>query len=92
MKNAVHWAIRAQFVPHRRHITSPLQIPAGQCYVRFEVLTAVTMKNAVYWDIREQFIPHRRHITSMLQRPAGQCYVRFEVLTEVTMKMPSSGI
>jgi hypothetical protein len=31
----------------RRHITSPLQSPAGQCHVRFEVFTAVTMKNAV---------------------------------------------
>jgi hypothetical protein len=29
MKNVVLWNIRAQFVPHRRHITSPLQSPAG---------------------------------------------------------------
>jgi hypothetical protein len=29
MKNAVFWDIRTQFVPHRRHITSPLQSPAG---------------------------------------------------------------
>jgi hypothetical protein len=28
-KNAVFWDINPQFVPHRRHITSPLQIPAG---------------------------------------------------------------
>jgi hypothetical protein len=25
MKNAVFWDIKFQFVPHRRHITSPLQ-------------------------------------------------------------------
>jgi hypothetical protein len=29
MKNAVFWDIRTQFVPNRRHITSPLQSPAG---------------------------------------------------------------
>jgi hypothetical protein len=29
MKNAVYWDIRTQFIPHRRHITSPLQSPAG---------------------------------------------------------------
>jgi hypothetical protein len=29
MKNAVFWDIKTQFVPHRRHITSLLQSPAG---------------------------------------------------------------
>jgi hypothetical protein len=29
MKNVVFWDIKSQFVLHRRHITSPLQIPAG---------------------------------------------------------------
>jgi hypothetical protein len=29
MKNAVFWAVRTQFQPHRRHITSLLQSPAG---------------------------------------------------------------
>jgi hypothetical protein len=29
MKNAVFWDIRTQFVQHRKHSTSPLQIPAG---------------------------------------------------------------
>jgi hypothetical protein len=29
MKNAVFWDITTQFVLHRRHITSPLQSPAG---------------------------------------------------------------
>jgi hypothetical protein len=71
MKNAVFWDIETQFVPHRRHITSPLQFPAGKCYVRFEVFTAVTMKNVVFWDIKTQFIPHRRHMASPLQRSAG---------------------
>jgi hypothetical protein len=28
MKNAVFWVIKAQFIPHRRHIASPLQSPA----------------------------------------------------------------
>jgi hypothetical protein len=29
MKSAVFWDINCQFVPHRSHITAPLQIPAG---------------------------------------------------------------
>jgi hypothetical protein len=70
MKNAVLWDIRTQFVPHRRHITSPLQSPARECYVTFEVFTAVTMMD-IFWDMRTQFVPHRRHITSPLQIPAG---------------------
>jgi hypothetical protein len=28
MKNALFWDIKTQFVPHRKHITSPLQSPA----------------------------------------------------------------
>jgi hypothetical protein len=64
MKNAVFWDLKTHFVPHRKHITSPLQSPAGECYVRFEVFTAVTMKNVVLWDIKPHFLPVRRHITS----------------------------
>jgi hypothetical protein len=41
MKNVVFWDIKTQFVPHRIHITSPLQSSAGECYVRFEVFMAV---------------------------------------------------
>jgi hypothetical protein len=51
MKNVVFWDIKPQFVPHRRHITSPLHIQASSCYVRSEIFTAVTMKNAVFWDV-----------------------------------------
>jgi hypothetical protein len=69
MKNAVFLDIKPQFIPHRRHITSPLQSPAGRCYVRSEVYTAVTMKNALFWDNKTQFIPHRRYM-SPLQSPA----------------------
>jgi hypothetical protein len=28
-KNVVFWDIKTQFIPHMRHITSPLQSPAG---------------------------------------------------------------
>jgi hypothetical protein len=70
MKNAVFWDIKTQVLPHRRHITSPLQNPAGECYVRVEVFTAVTMKNFVFWEKKTKFVPHRRHITSPLQSPA----------------------
>jgi hypothetical protein len=59
MKNVVFCDIKTQFVPQRRHITSPLQSPVGYCYVRFDVSTAVTMKNIVFWDTKTQFIPHR---------------------------------
>jgi hypothetical protein len=71
MNNAFFWDINIQFVLQRRHITSPLQSPASECYVRYEGLTAVTMKNAVFWDIKNQFVPHRRHITPPMQSTAG---------------------
>jgi hypothetical protein len=71
MKNAVFLDIKTQFLPHSRHIKSPLQIPAGYSYVRFEVFKAVSMKNAVFWDIKTQFVPHRRHVTSPLQSSAS---------------------
>jgi hypothetical protein len=29
VKNSVFWDIKSEFVLHRRHITSPLQRPAG---------------------------------------------------------------
>jgi hypothetical protein len=29
MKNVVFWDIKTHFVPHKRHITSPLQSPAS---------------------------------------------------------------
>jgi hypothetical protein len=64
MKNAVFWDTKAEFVLHRRHITSPLHSPAGKYYVRFEVFTAVTMKNAVFWDIKTHFVPHGKHYAS----------------------------
>jgi hypothetical protein len=86
MKNAVFWDIKTHFIPHRRHIASPLQSPANECYVRLDVLTGVTGKNAVVWDINTQFLSHKEHIKSPLQSSAGQCYVRFEVFTAVTIK------
>jgi hypothetical protein len=29
MKNVAFWDINTQFVPHRKHITSPLESPTG---------------------------------------------------------------
>jgi hypothetical protein len=29
VRNAVFWDIKTKFIPHKRHITSPLQSPAG---------------------------------------------------------------
>jgi hypothetical protein len=71
MKNIVFWDIKTQFVLHRKHITSLLQGSAGQCYVRFEVFTTVTVKNAVFLAIKPQFVPHEGRFTSPLQSPAG---------------------
>jgi hypothetical protein len=85
MKNVFFCDMKTQFVPHRKHITTPQQSPTGYFYVIFEVLTAVTMKN-VFCDMKTQFVPHRKHITSPLQSPTGYFYVIFEVLTAVTMK------
>jgi hypothetical protein len=53
MKNSVFWDIETQCVPHRKHITSPLQRGAGEFYVKFEIFTVVTiiMDNAVFWDV-----------------------------------------
>jgi hypothetical protein len=48
MENAVFWDIRALFILHRRHITSPLQSAISYFYIRFEVFTAVTTKNAIF--------------------------------------------
>jgi hypothetical protein len=36
IKTVVFLDINIQFVPHRRHITSPLECQAGKCYVRSE--------------------------------------------------------
>jgi hypothetical protein len=60
MKNVVFWDIKTQFVPHRRHITSPLQSPALYSYVRFDVFTAMTRKNAVFWDVPHGSCKNRR--------------------------------
>jgi hypothetical protein len=53
-ENVAFWDIKAQVVPHGKHITSPLQSTDGQYYVRLEVFTAVTMKNVVFWDIKNE--------------------------------------
>jgi hypothetical protein len=47
----VFWDIKTEFLPHMRHITSSLQSPIGQCYVRFEVFRAENVKNALFWDM-----------------------------------------
>jgi hypothetical protein len=71
MKNVIFWDIKGLVVPHRRHITSPLQSSSSSCYVRFEGFVGVSIKNPVFWYMKAQFIPDRKHITSPLQSPAG---------------------
>jgi hypothetical protein len=50
-KNAAFCGKKTKLIPHRRHITSPPESPADECYVRFEVFTAVTTKNTVFRDV-----------------------------------------
>jgi hypothetical protein len=51
MKNAFFCDLETQFLLHMRHITSPLQSPAGYCYVKSEVPTAAIVNSAVLWDV-----------------------------------------
>jgi hypothetical protein len=51
-KNVVFLDIKPHFVPHRRHITSLLQISAGYCYVSFEIFSVASIKNDVSWYVR----------------------------------------
>jgi hypothetical protein len=76
-KNAVFWNIKSQFVPHKKHITYPLQRPAGSCYVRFEDLTEVTTKNAVFWDVTPCDSCKNRHFgwTYRLHHQGGKTVV-----------------
>jgi hypothetical protein len=67
MKN-VFWDIKTKLVPHRRHITSPLQSPAGYYYVGFEFFTAVTMKNAVFRDVTPCGSCKKRRSSSVLTK------------------------
>jgi hypothetical protein len=85
MKNVVFWDIKTQFIPHKRHITSPLQRSAGYFYVRYEVFTAGTTKNAVSWDIKTQFLPNGRHYISATEL-SRLIVCKFEFFTAVTMK------
>jgi hypothetical protein len=48
MKNAIFWDIKAQFLPHKKHITSQLHSPANKCYLRLDVYMAMTMKNVAF--------------------------------------------
>jgi hypothetical protein len=78
MNSVVFWDIKTQIVPHRRHITSPLQRQAGQCYVRFEVFTAVTMKNAVFWDVNAVWLllelMFRKNVSPQFTRRNCLCF------------------
>jgi hypothetical protein len=51
MRNSFFWDIKIKFLPHRMHITSPLQSLATFYYVIFEVSIADTMKNSVFWIV-----------------------------------------
>jgi hypothetical protein len=51
MTDAVFWDIEAKFLPHMKHITSPLQIPAGYSYVRFVDIMAVNKEKVILWNL-----------------------------------------
>jgi hypothetical protein len=61
MKNGVFWDIKAQFIPHRRHISSPLQSQTSYD-LRF---SRRWVKNAAFWDVIEIKL-HPYNITEMV--------------------------
>jgi hypothetical protein len=71
----VFWDKKAQFIRHRKRITSLLQCPAGKCYVlvTLEVFTAMAMKNAVAFvrtDVSDERIASIIRVTR--QRELGK--------------------
>jgi hypothetical protein len=91
MKKAVFRDIKSQFVLNRRHIhiTSPLQSPAGYCYVRFEAFTAAIVKNAVFLDVTPCSSCKNRYFGLMLRI----VFLRSVLLLLVTANVvPSSSI
>jgi hypothetical protein len=64
MKNAVFWDRETHFLPHRKHVTSPLNSPA--VYVIFEGFKTVTMTKAVFRDVTP--------CSSCKNRPFGETY------------------
>jgi hypothetical protein len=74
-----------QSVPHRKHITSPLQRPTGYAVWGTAAVVVRTKRNT-----HIQSAPHRKHITSPLQNLTGYCFygeivaVYCENLTEHT--------
>jgi hypothetical protein len=47
------------------------ELTNGSKFVRFEVITALSLKIVVLWNIKFQFVLHWRLITSPLPSPAG---------------------
>jgi hypothetical protein len=74
MKNIVSWDIELSSYL-TGDITSPLQSPAGQCYVRFEVFTAATMNNTVFWDVTScGSCKNRRFEETYVLHQQGSCH------------------
>jgi hypothetical protein len=71
MRCRVAWKVATDVSEEFLPSSSLLYSPYKRDYLRFKVITAVTMKNAVFWDIKTHFVPHRRHITSPLHSPAS---------------------
>jgi hypothetical protein len=63
MKDVAFWDIKTLFVTHKENI-SPLQIPIGKFYVRYQVFMEVNMKNAVFRDVRPRFPSERASFVS----------------------------
>jgi hypothetical protein len=49
MKNVVFWDINPSSYLTGDTLVLRYRAQAGECYIRFEVFTAVIMKNAVFW-------------------------------------------
>jgi hypothetical protein len=90
-----------QFVPHRNHITSPLQNENGlkpiymeECYWALLFMSLVILQYLYSLQIKGdsnkkiQFVPHRKHITSPLQNESGLKLIYMEVCYWALLFMP----
>jgi hypothetical protein len=80
MKNVVYWGIQTQFVPHKKHIMSPLQSLPVNSVQDWDFHGDDDKKCRLLW-YKTKSVVHKKNITSPLWS-----YERFEVFTAVTMK------
>jgi hypothetical protein len=72
MTTAVFWDIKSQFVPHRNHVTSPLESPAG---TPLAVISKICTRDNVVTSspilVKLMMEAIRSSETSVMQEPHG---------------------